>query len=117
VYNSKIKDNKYFRGEYVSRINRVIDYIEMNLTQTLSLQEIATVANFSSYHFHRIFAAMIGETLNQFISRLRMEKTAILLIADINKSITEVMFDCGLSDSSSFARLFKKYTGKWLSTR
>lgn len=103
------KDNKYYRAEYVARINRVIDYIETNLSQSFSLEEIATVANFSPYHFHRIFRFMVGEPLNQFISRIRMEKAAGILIANPDKSVTEVMFEVGCQESSSFSRLFKKY--------
>ena len=58
---------KYLREEYNSRINRVIDYIEANLSKELSLKELADVAHFSPFHFHRIFGAMVGETLNGFI--------------------------------------------------
>jgi len=82
------KDNKYYRAEYVARINRVIDYIDTNLSQNFSLEEIATVANFSPYHFHRIFTFMVGEPLNQFISRIRMERAAGILISAPEKSIT-----------------------------
>ncbi len=103
------QNNKNYRLEYVARINRVLDYIEKNLNQSFSLEEIATVANFSPYHFHRIFRFMVGEPLNQFISRIRMEKAAGLLIAAPNKSITEIMYEVGIQDASSFARLFKKH--------
>lgn len=103
------KDNKYYRAEYVARINRVLDYIDTNLSQDFSLEEIATVANFSPYHFHRIFRFMVGEPLNQFISRIRMERAAGILIGAPDKSITEVMFEVGIEDASSFSRLFKKH--------
>lgn len=103
------KDNKYYRSEYVSRINRVIDYIDKNLNQNFTLEEVATVANFSPFHFHRIFRFMVGEPLNQFISRIRMERAAGILIGAPEKSVTEVMFEVGIEDSSSFARLFKKH--------
>lgn len=103
------KDNKYYRAEYVARINRVIDYIDKNLSQNFTLEEVATVANFSPFHFHRIFRFMVGEPLNQFISRIRMERAASFLIATPEKTITEIMFDVGINDSSSFSRLFKKY--------
>jgi AraC-like DNA-binding protein len=81
--------------EYISRINRVIDYIQNNLHKSLSLNELARVACFSIFHFHRIFSAIIGETLNDFIQRLRVEKAASLLLSNPKKSITEIAFDCG----------------------
>jgi AraC family transcriptional regulator len=99
---------KYQREEYVSRINRVIDYIEINIDIELSLENLAKVANFSRFHFHRIFRAMVGETLNQFIQRIRIEKAAAQLIVNPKKSITEIAFDCGFSGSATFARAFKE---------
>jgi len=53
------------RQEYVARINRVMDYIGANLNGDLCLEKLAGVANFSPYHFHRIFRGMTGETLRQ----------------------------------------------------
>jgi len=58
---------EYLRVEYTARINRVIDYVEANIDKDLSLEELAEVAHFSPFHFHRIFSAMVGETLNGFI--------------------------------------------------
>jgi len=98
---------KHWREEYIARINRVIDYIEAHLAERLSLDRLAKVANFSPFHFHRIFGAMVGETLNQFIARLRTEKAAMQLAANPKKSITEIALDCGFSSSATFARAFK----------
>lgn len=69
---------------------------------------LADVAHFSPFHFHRIFAALVGETLNQFVRRLRVEKAASLLLNNPKLSITEVALDCGFSGSSTFARAFKE---------
>ena len=106
------------RSEYVARINRVVDYIESHLTEELSLEVLAKVACFSSFHFHRIFAAVTGETLNNFVRRLRVEKAAGQLLANPGKSVTEVALDCGFSGSSAFARVFKESFGmsalEWL---
>ncbi|MGK0290729.1 MAG: AraC family transcriptional regulator [bacterium] len=98
-----------YREEYIARINRVIDYIEENIEDELRLEDLAQVANFSSFHFHRIFRSLVKETLNQFIQRLRVERAAIQLTNSSKKSVTEIAFDCGFSSSSSFARVFKDY--------
>lgn len=97
--------------EYKARINAVMDHIHNNLHKPLSLKELAQVANFSPYHFHRIFSSIVGETLNNFIQRLRIEKAASMLIANPKKSITEIALDYGFSSSASFARLFKEMYG------
>lgn len=64
------------RIEYRSRINRVMDYIDQHLDQTLELKTIAEIANFSPFHFHRIFTFLIGETPIDYIQRIRVEKAA-----------------------------------------
>ena len=100
------------RKEYISRINRVQDYIDKNISTKFSLEELASVANFSKFHFHRIFAAMIGETLNGYIQRIKLEKAATLLIISPDLPITDIWLDCGFSSSSVFARAFKDKFGK-----
>ena len=65
--------------EYRSRINRVMDYIDIHLDQPLELKSIAEIANFSPFHFHRIFTFLIGETPIDYIQRLRIEKAACRL--------------------------------------
>ena len=107
--------------EYCSRINRVMDYIEANLGETHTLEELAMVANFSKYHFHRIFTAMTGETPFQFLTRLRIEKAAGLLVSSRKMTISEVAFQCGFSGPALFSRTFNQYFGVsptvWRSTR
>jgi len=92
---------------YISRINSVLDYIEDNLSEPLTLQELSDIANFSRFHFHRIFSTFMGETLSQFIWRVRLQKAAAILVNEKSKSITEIALDCGFSSSSSFSRSFK----------
>ncbi len=103
-----ISRQQLMREEYKARINRVIDYIDTHIDQELSLDTLAGVANFSRFHFFRIFQAITGETLNQFIQRVRVEKAAAQLIQNPKKSITEIAFDCGFSGSATFARAFKE---------
>jgi AraC family transcriptional regulator len=99
------------REEYALRINRVIDYIESNLDKELLLETLADVACFSPYHFHRIFSAVVGESLGQFIQRLRLERAASRLANNPKESITEIALRSGFSGSASFARAFKKNFG------
>ena len=97
--------------DYVARINRVLDYIDKNLSKNISLRDLADEANFSPYHFHRIFHAFVGETLAQFILRLRLEKAADRLIREPHTSVTTIALECGFSSSASFARAYKDFFG------
>ncbi len=99
------------RTEYKIRINRVLDYVHDNLDADLSLKTLARVANFSPYHFHRIFSALIGETCHQLVRRLRVERAAQKLVYNPNESITAIALDCGFSSPETFARTFKDVFG------
>jgi AraC family transcriptional regulator len=102
---------KYLREEYKARVNRVIDHIEANIDQELPLAALAEIAGFSPFHFHRIFSSLIGETLNGFIQRIRLEKAASILMQNPKESITNIALECGFSGSSAFARAFREAFG------
>ena len=95
----------------VTRIGKAILYIEENLQKKLVLEDIARKAHFSPYHFHRLFSAVVGETLNNFISRKRIERAASHLMNKKNIPVTEVADRVGFSSLSSFSRAFKKFYG------
>jgi len=99
------------RAEYTARVNRVIDHIERNLAEPLSLAALADVAGMSRFHFHRIFGALVGETLHGFVQRLRIERAATMLLVNPQTSITAIAIDCGFSSSATFARAFKEAFG------
>ncbi len=99
------------RQEYTARINRVIDYIDDNLDGDLRLPTLAEVAGFSPFHFHRVFKVMVGETLNDYIRRIRIETAASKLINNPKLTITAVALDCGYSSSAAFAREFRRFFG------
>ena len=98
-------------GSYNQRLYKAVDYINSNLAEELSLESIASAAAFSTYHFHRIFSAMLGESLWNYTARLRLEKAAQLLTSTNKISITQIALDTGFSSSSVFSRAFKNYFG------
>ena len=99
------------RKEYIARINRVMDYIEKHIDQPIDLSVISNVANFSPFHFHRIFTLLVGETPNSFLQRIRIEKAAQYLKDDESLSISEIAHRCGFNNATSFSRSFRKYFG------
>ncbi|MDT8324704.1 MAG: AraC family transcriptional regulator [Bacteroidota bacterium] len=99
------------RAEYIARINRVIDHIETHLQEPLRLETLAGIAAFSPWHFHRIFHAMVGETLSRFIQRLRVERAAMQLAGNPARSIGDVALDSGFASSQTFARAFRERFG------
>src|SRR5512145_2650164 len=101
-----MNNSKQLDTEYKSRINKAFDYIELHLEKSMTLEELAAVANFSKFHFNRIFHSIVGETPFQFVLRLRLEKAASLILANKDVSISEIAFKCGFSDISVFSRNF-----------
>ena len=93
---------------YIQRINAVIGHVRENLNEDLSLDTLARVAGFSPFHFHRLFKSITGETINEMVIRLRLERAAALLRSTPALSITDAAFACGYKSVSVFSRAFKK---------
>ncbi|MBC8171408.1 MAG: AraC family transcriptional regulator [Anaerolineae bacterium] len=96
---------------YLQRINGVIDHIREHLAEDLSLDALAELACFSPFHFHRIFTSLVGEPVNQFVVRLRLERAAALLKTSPKMPIMDVALECGFESASGFSRAFKKRFG------
>lgn len=99
------------RQEYLKRVNFVLDYIENNLDFELSLECLSQKANYSPYHFHRVFLIVVNERLNEFINRKRMERIASILLVKSNISLKDLVYKYGFNSDSSFSRTFKKHYG------
>ncbi len=99
------------RALYIHRVNDVFDYIRTHLNDDLSLDVLARIAHFSPFHFHRIFSSMTGETVNECVSRLRLERAVALLRAQPNMPITRVALDSGFVRVETFSRAFRKQYG------
>ena len=84
--------------------------IQQNLDRELPLEELARESYFSEYHFHRIFRAVVGEPLMEYIRRLRLERAASHLKHTRN-SITHIAFDAGYQTHEAFTRAFKAAFG------
>ena len=99
------------RREYNARIHRAQDYIEKHLEQPLVLEDVARAAHFSPFHFHRIYRAMTGETVYQFILRIRLERAASNLCQRPMEPVTNIALDLGFGSPATFARAFKACFG------
>jgi len=101
---------------HVERVNRVLDYIAAHLDGDLSLATLARVACFSSFHFHRIFQAVAGETLNSHVRAFRLERATLLLKISPGKRITDAALEAGFAGTAEFSRAFKNHFGQTASS-
>lgn len=100
------------RSEYAARMHRVLEFIDRHLDEPLELDALASVANFSAYHFHRLFTAWMGETLGEFVRRRRLEVAAQRLAAQPRLAVTEVALGVGFGSAEAFSRAFKTRFGE-----
>jgi AraC family transcriptional regulator len=103
-----LKNTSASRRDYEQRIHRVMDHICNHLGEDLTLDELAGVAAFSPYHFHRLFTAFTGEPVGAFIRRVRLERTAFELTSHPARSVTEIALRNGFDSSAVFARAFRE---------
>jgi AraC family transcriptional regulator len=96
--------------QYRERINHVMRYIQTHLDQPLRLKTLAEISRFSPYHFHRIFSAYVGETVAEYIRRLRLAKAARELL-DTDLTITDIALQAGYETHSAFSKSFRQYVG------
>ena len=96
---------------YRKRVCKAMNFISRNLERDLSLEEIAAAASFSMFHFHRIFKAVVGETVAGFTRRLRLELAANRLLSRQQDDITTIAMACGFSSSQNFATAFRQHFG------
>jgi AraC family transcriptional regulator len=97
--------------EYVRRINIALAFISEHLDESIQLEDVAAASYFSVFHFHRLFHGIVGETVNDYITRKRMELAAKRLVYNPNISVTQVSEMGGFFSSANFSKAFKLYFG------
>jgi AraC-like DNA-binding protein len=85
-------------------------WIEAHSTEEVELARVAKRSGFSTFHFLRVFANVLGVTPHQYLVRARL-KHAARLLADEERAITDIALDVGFADLSNFVRSFHRAAG------
>jgi AraC family transcriptional regulator len=93
------------RIDYGRRIARVTEHIADNLDASLDVERLASVANFSPWHFHRIYRETTGETAVDTVRRLRLHRAAVELTRD-DAPLERVAKRAGYGTLAAFSRAF-----------
>ena len=102
---------------YIERVNLAIDHIAGHLAEPLNLTSLARIAMLSPFHFHRVFQALMGETLADYIKRLRLERALSMMVHGRSAHrgstlpLSTLARSCGFSSLSDFSRCFKQRYG------
>ncbi|AEI49682.1 AraC family transcriptional regulator [Runella slithyformis] len=89
------------------RMNRVMAYLLDHFTEPITLQVVAELGSMNESAFCRYFKAQTGQTLNQYITDLRI-RYACELLSKSKDSITQICFQVGFENVSHFIHVFKK---------
>jgi AraC family transcriptional regulator len=96
---------------YQHQLEKVIEFIGKHLDDKLTLEQLSDIACFSKYHFHRLFTAHTGLSLQQYIRWLRLKRSAHQLIVDKDQSILNIAINAGFESHEAFTRAFKQACG------
>ena len=96
--------------DWISGIQKAVDYVEEHITMDLDFSEIAKQAYSSSFHFQRVFGILCGFTLGDYI-RMRRLTLAGLELAATNTRILDIAVKYGYDTQESFSRAFTRFHG------
>jgi AraC family transcriptional regulator len=92
------------------RLRRVLDYIGDNLAEDINLENLASIAGYSAFHFARKFALAMGVSPGRYISQQRLENAMTELTAG-KLPLAEIALNAQFSSQASFTRAFHRVTG------
>lgn len=102
-------DDMNYHSDVYNKFVRILSYIEDNYSEDLSLESVASIAGFSKYHFSRLFKQYTDTTFYDYLSSKRIVVSKQLLKKNI--PVTDVAFQTGFNNLTTFSRCFKKYVG------
>jgi AraC family transcriptional regulator len=95
------------QAEYNRRMHAVVDHIDRHLDKKLDLAALAEVASFSPFHFHRLFRALMGEALGDYVRRRRLEIAGVRLLSQEGVSVLNIALGVGFGSAEAFTRAFR----------
>ena len=92
------------------QMNRVIGYIDINLTSGIRSRDLARLIDLSESHFSRAFKSSVGVPPHSYITRRRIELAREMMCAS-DQALAQIAIVCGWSDQSHFCRVFRRVVG------
>ena len=97
---------------YLARMRAVLAHIDAHLEDALDVEQLAEVAAFSKYHFHRQFTLLFGMNVGRYVQLLRLKRAAHQLAYRDAARITDIALACGYEAPEAFTRAFRKQAGQ-----
>jgi len=96
------------RMKNLHRFNSILQFIENNYTEKITIDQLCSMVNMSRFHFCRVFKSITAKSLGEYLNLLRINKSEAML-RNSSLNITEAAMSCGFDDMNYFSRMFKKY--------
>lgn len=94
--------------QYYQRVNKALSHLHRHWQQPVSLDELAQIACFSPFHFHRVFQELMGMRVQTYIKQARLTSAAHQLRFS-DKSVAEIAQEIGYQTQSAFGEAFRKH--------
>ena len=91
-------------------LQRALDYIETHLFEEIAIARVAEAAYMSAPNLYRVFYALTGHPLKEYIRKRRVSEAAVML-KHTDLPVVDIAFACGFDAYRTFASAFKKLTG------
>ncbi len=97
---------------YAARFERVFDHIDRHFGEPLDVEQLAQVANFSKFHFHRQFSFYAGIGVAAYVRMVRLRHASYRLAFRKPERIIDIALDVGFESPEAFSRAFKQAYGQ-----
>lgn len=102
---------QFCRPHHHARVHRALSHAYSPTTRRPTLKELSRVAAIAPHHFHRVFRACMGETVQTHLRRVQLERAAFELFVS-NRSVSEIATRAGYVSAAAFSRAFYRMHGK-----
>ncbi len=106
------QEQVFSRSFTATQYREVLHFIEENFARRILLEDLATVAGLSTYHFSRLFKQTVGQSPHQFLLAFRVEKAKQMMSRKNDAILFDIALSCGFSDQAHLSRVFKQITGQ-----
>lgn len=97
------------KRQHFETFANLLSYIDAHYTEDLTLEQVASYIGFSKYHFARLFKEHTNTTFHNYLCHKRIHAAQSMLTADQELPITDIAFQIGFNNLTTFSRCFHKY--------
>jgi AraC-like DNA-binding protein len=94
-------------GDESAQLKRILDLLHKRFAEPICVQDLCAAGNISARSLHRLFGRHMGESVTDYLRRLRIGRACMWLV-ETDHSISTIAADAGFANLSNFNRLFRR---------